>query len=315
MRELSEKFMNDLTNSDGLLHPVWKRVKQDDTLMLAIRDGYINIYYRGGNLMRIKEQAQATYDSFFDEKYNQDGMLLPELPIKLNAPGDAAAWVQGFPRLKETMDLYFSANPKGEREFQQVVARENNFSSISNESEYFITDIECADSSIGARFDMLAIRWLATQRKNGGNCLPALIEMKYAEGALNGTAGLIKHLEDIEKLVNDKERYSKLLTTMEKQFNQLDQLELLNFKRCSNGTKVKLNADDKPEVILILANHNPRSSKLTTIIHSPEMDDYGRSQIFNLKFYVSTFAGYGLHSDCMLTLDQFRDVVKQKNNA
>jgi hypothetical protein len=102
-----------------------------------------------------------------------------------------------------------------------------------------------------------------------------------------------------------------LLAAMEKQFNQLDELELLNFNRCSNGTKVKLNADDKPEVILILANHNPRSSKLTTIIHSSEMDSYGRSSIFDLKFYVSTFAGYGLHSDCMLTLDQFRRFLQK----
>lgn len=315
MRELSEKFISDLKSTDGLLYPVWNRVKKDDTLMLAIRDGYINIYYRGGNLMKIEEQANATYGSFFDANYNKNGNHLPELPKTLKDPDDAVAWVQGFSHLKETMDLYFCANPKAEREFQQVVARENNFSSISNESEYFITDIECADSSIGARFDILAVRWLASQRRNGSNCLPALIEMKYAEGALNGAAGLIKHLEDIEKLVSDKERYSSLLATMEKQFNQLDELELLNFNRCSNGTKVKLNADDKPEVILILANHNPRSSKLATIIHSPEMDDYGQSQIFNLKFYVSTFAGYGLHSDCMLTLDQFRDVVKQKNNA
>ena len=96
---------------------------------------------------------------------------------------------------------------------------------------------------------------------------------------------------------------------MEEQFNQLDKLELLQFNRCSNGTKVKLNADDKPEVILILANYNPRSSKLPTIIQSPEIDSYAQSPIFDLKFYVSTFAGYGMHSDCMLSLDQFRNLL------
>ena len=41
-----------------------------------------------------------------------------------------------------------------EREFQQLVERENNRSSISGETEYFITDIELADSINGTRFDI-----------------------------------------------------------------------------------------------------------------------------------------------------------------
>ena len=38
MRKLSIKFMADLVNSDGVLHPILTRVKKDHTLMLAIRD-------------------------------------------------------------------------------------------------------------------------------------------------------------------------------------------------------------------------------------------------------------------------------------
>ena len=211
------------------------------------------------------------------------------------------------------MDLYFSSNSKPEREFQQLVARENNFSTISNQSEYFVSDIEFADSGLGARFDMLAIRWLASQRKNGSNCRPALIEMKYADGALGGNAGLVKHLQDIDRLISDSNRYLALLSTMEAQFNQLDELGLLNFKRSSGGTKVKLDVNDKPEVIIILANHNPRSSKLTTILNNPEIDAYEKSPCFDLRFYVSSFAGYGLHADCMVTLTQFRELLKSKN--
>ena len=36
MRKLSVKFMGDLVNSDGVLHPILTRVKKDHTLMLAI---------------------------------------------------------------------------------------------------------------------------------------------------------------------------------------------------------------------------------------------------------------------------------------
>ena len=53
----------------GLLKPVLDRVKKDDTLMLGIRDGYFNIYYRGGNLLRITEK-QLSFDLFFDKKYD-----------------------------------------------------------------------------------------------------------------------------------------------------------------------------------------------------------------------------------------------------
>ena len=88
-----------------------------------------------------------------------------------------------------------------------MVARENNNSTISNESEYFVSDIEFADPGLGARFDMLAIRWLASQRKDGSNCRAALIEMKYGDGALGGSAGLLKHLQDIDALVSDHDKY------------------------------------------------------------------------------------------------------------
>ena len=104
---------------------------------------------------------------------------------------------------------------KAEREFQQLIARENNCSTISNETEYFVTDIEFADSSVGARFDLLAVRWLASQRRNISKCRPALIELKYGDGALGGSAGLIKHLEDVSRILLDKGRFDSILQTMQ----------------------------------------------------------------------------------------------------
>jgi len=73
MRKLSHSFMDDLLNSGGLLHPILERVKQDHTLMLSIRKDYINIYYRGGNILRLKEQRDGSYSAFFDNEYNKFG--------------------------------------------------------------------------------------------------------------------------------------------------------------------------------------------------------------------------------------------------
>ena len=204
------------------------------------------------------------------------------------------------------MDEYFSKRPKAEREFQQLVARENTNSTISKSCEYYITDIEVTDPGF-ARFDMSAVRWLTKDRKNG-RCIPALFEMKYSDGALGGKAGLLKHLKDMEAFIKSEPRYKKLLETLISQFNQLDQIGLLRFNKGVTNAQVQINPNDKPEVIFILSNHNPRSTKLRRILKDPEIKQYGDSPLFDLRFYVASFAGYGLHANCMRTLTEFRDL-------
>jgi hypothetical protein len=312
MRALPKAFFGDLKNEEGMLRPILERVKVDHTLMLAIRDGYINIYYRGGNILRIAgNPSKRSYQATFDEKYNMTQLSLPPHPTPIGAPEDAATWVKAFPVLKEVMDYYFSTNQKPEREFQQLVARENNNSTISNETEYFISDIEFADSDLHARFDMLGIRWLASSRKSGSNCRAALIEMKYGDGALDKKSGLVDHLKKIDDFIyNADSRFASLLDTMALQFNQLQQLDLLDFNRCSNGTSVKLSAKDKHEVIILLANHNPRSQKLRDIVNDTQIDEYAKKDRYDLRFHVAQFSGYGLHSDCMLSLADFRKLLQ-----
>lgn len=309
MRELSKKFMDDLLKPDGILHPILLRLSKDQTLMLAIRDGFINIYYRGGSILRITEQNGPSYSSFFDDRYNKSGLKMPILPASINIQDDAKDWVTSFLDLKNIMDDFFSTYSKDEREFQQLVARENNCSSISNESDYFISDIEVSESTSGARFDMVAIKWQTTKRRSGHNCRIAFIEMKYGDGALGGKAGLLKHLKDMDSLITNKASYTNLLHAIENQFNQLDQLGLLKFNKGQGFSKVTLDPNEKPEVIFIIANHNPRATALKTILNTPEIAAYGESQHFDLKFFVSSFAGYGMHAKCMLDLAEFRRLL------
>jgi hypothetical protein len=310
MRALSDTFMFDLQDENGRLFPLLTHVRMDDSLMLAIRDNYINIYYRGGNILRISEQPSGSYSAFFDVKYNKMNLALPILPTHIKNQTDTVQWVQSFGFLKNAMDAFFTLHPKPEREFQQLVARENNNSCISNESEYFITDIEINQAELGARFDIAGVRWRANERKDGRNCRLALMEMKYADAALGGKAGLIKHLKDIDAFFSNRESHIGLCETIESQFNQLDELGLLRFNRSKRKTSVQLDRDDKPEVIFILANHNPRSSKLTSYINDPAMDSYANSPLFDLRFFVASFAGYGLHADCMEPLNRFRELLE-----
>lgn len=311
MRELSVTFMNDLLSPKGKLNPILLRVKYDQTLMLAIRDGFINIYYRGGNILKVTETKKGAYTAFFDTRYNISKQEIPESPRKITCQEDANKWVESFLIQKNIMDYYLAVNGNSEKEFQQLVARENNFSTISNESEYFISDIEVSDSISGARFDMMAIRWPATKRKSGENCRPAFIEMKFGDKAISGKAGLLKHLNDFDTFIADKTRYENLLRVIENQFIQLDQLELINFNKGKSFAKVKIGTAEKPEIIFILANHNPRGTGLKKILESKEFAEYGESQQFDLKFFVSSFAGYGLHTKCMLNLHDFLQLLQK----
>jgi hypothetical protein len=307
MRGLSEKFMNDLSKPEGTLHPILERVKKDHNLMLAIRDGYINIYYRGGNILRITERS-GFYQTFFDVNFAKSGQNIASPVGDIRNQADAQKQVACLSDRKTIMAQYFASGSKTtEREFQQLVARENNNSSISNESEYFVSDIEVTVPRL-ARFDITAIRWLAKDRKTGNRCRAALIEMKYGDGALGGEAGLLKHLKDMDAFVSNKKQYASLLQTMESQFNQLDELGLLNFNKGTSNAKVKLNPENKPELIFILANHNPRSPKLKKLLSDPDIEKVGQSELFDLRFFVASFAGYGLHADCMRTLAEFRDL-------
>jgi len=309
MRALSENFMADL--KEGILKRLLDRVKRDDTLMLSIRTDYVNIYYRGGSILRITEKSEHRYVAYFDPNYCK-GEECSDCPELIKAESDINAWISAFPRLKEVMDFYFYKHPKLEREFQQLVVRENNNSSISNASEYFITDIEFADAEIGARFDLTAIRWLANDRIKAKRCRPVFIEMKYGDDALDGTSGMIKHLEDFSRLVVS-EKCEQVIEMMESQFRQMDELGLIDYKRSDKFSELSLRPSGKPEVVFLLANHNPRSEKLRNILYKRDFDAVEADGVFDLRFYVSSFAGYGMHSDNMLPLAQMRKLLDEKS--
>ncbi len=61
----------------------------------------------------------------------------------------------------------------------------------------------------------------------------------------------------------------------------------------------------KPEVIFLLANHNPRSGTLKSVLSEKKLEEYAGSELFDLRFHVAGFSGYAMHSSNMLPLDEF----------
>ena len=61
--------MNALNQDPDLgIHRFCEAVKKDHTLCLEIRENYINIYYRGGCLLKLEEN-DGKYRASFDRRY------------------------------------------------------------------------------------------------------------------------------------------------------------------------------------------------------------------------------------------------------
>ena len=74
-RGLTEWMLRQLIEPEGLLHPVLAAVRSDPdgALELEIRWHYVNIYYRGANLMEVRQPSprSSRLTGRFDRRYLQ----------------------------------------------------------------------------------------------------------------------------------------------------------------------------------------------------------------------------------------------------
>ena len=208
---------------------------------------------------------------------------------------DVTQWIDAIPFLKHGMDLWFGKHPKDEREFQQLMLRENNFGKLAKGTDYFICDIEYANAK--RRFDLIAVHWPSSrpERKNNKNLGLAFVEMKYGKDALTGDAGLKEHIKDMNNFLEDQGNLTEIRDEMKRIFNQKLDLELIN-----NQNVIHSFSGDKPEYILVLANNDPASEILKR-----ELEMLPPCPNMELKFAVSNFMGYGLYNQNIYSLEGF----------
>lgn len=303
-RGLSDMFMEDL--QEGILAPLLKLVKADHTLSLNIRNGYINIYYRGGSILKVSELDKHKYRFSFDSKYenvSRNGLSALPLPKSKLLPNtvdeehvkDVDAWVASIPLLKCTMDIWFGQHPKLEREFQQLVERINNHNPAT---DYFICDIEY--TSKNSRADLIALHWpsRSAMRKRMDCASLAIIEMKQNDGALAGTSGLIDHIENVASI-----KFEDLREEMKIVFNQRVELGLIQCHSDANKAPVLQNIDrNRLDYIILLSDHDPESQILLD-----QLSQIPQSPHFTIKVAAANFMGYGLYEQCIFTLAEFKD--------
>lgn len=297
---------------NGELKPLLDIVKADDTLDFELRGDFVNIYYRGGSLFKIF-YAKDKYEIYFNSNYckGQNRQLKSFLTV------DEA--VENIPFYKYAMDLWFKNHPKLEREFQQIIVRENNnIGKISRSTDYYIIDIEYANKldaddeieqgymtvnqrsednkSNNARFDMVALKWLSdgASRKKSDKLSLALIEVKYGDGALKNNAGVDKHLLDFKRFLSNEENLKFFCEDMTQVFKQKCELGLIDGIQPHQLKNFEITVNN-PEVIFIFANHDPDSQVLNTIIQDSKNQEYP----FPIMIANSSNMGYCLYSDRM----------------
>lgn len=299
-RCLTKTLFNEL--KEGTLNGLLEYVKNDDTLDMEFRGDYLTIYYRGGELLVVKEKKTKYSWGKLNKKY---------IPSEYNGGNGLKNKPNQFedyiPEAKHLIDYYIRHGKKnhlGEKEIQQLIVKENNYSPNSNDTDYFIVDMEYEESGNieGGRFDLIALRWDSTvfARKKDEVSL-AIIEVKQGINSIRTSeesSGLRKHQMDFDAFIEKKKNENKLeafCNDMIKIFKQKCELGLIraNKKIESIETSSKLKPNyDSIEFICILANYKEKSDALDNELH--EMKE--------CKFITSSFMGYGLFANNIVTL-------------
>ena len=291
MRSLNSKFIDDL--KQGVLSPLLDAVKSDKSLCLELRGDSVNVYYRGGSLMKITQYAQS-YTASFDENYFRSGKQAHLRSLEIRRQEDVEKWLELSPQFKHAMDCYFGRHQWNEREFQQLIVRDNNFGASARSTDYYICDIEYA--SMGMRFDMIAVHWPSTsaQRKKQYDRRLVLVEMKHGDNALKGNAGLHKHIIDVNDYLSDSGDLQKLKEDMREVFNQKCDLGLIKCQR-----NLISFSDEKPLLLLAFANHDPEKSALDQLLEKLPSNPH-----IDMRIATASFLGYALYDQGICTIEE-----------
>ncbi len=230
-------------------------------------------------------ENSASYVVEFDKNYLR--MIKSDsLPAKsVRYRDDMRQWLNFSSTLKIEIDRYLAATKKDERECQQRILRDNNYSSIAKDTDYYICDIEYQSQK--GRFDMIGVEWpseSAVLRRQQGRRLK-FIEVKHGDNALGGKSGLHARIRHVNKFAECDNRLRDIKMDMVNVFNQKLDLGLID---C--GKSLKCFSDEKPLLLLALVNHDPRKSKLGKLLE--ELPD---SRYVDIRVCTASFLGYGLY--------------------
>ena len=236
---------------DGLLLPLLEIVRSDKDLVLEIRNNYFNIYYKGGNMLKVESPNSIQFDhNYFkgykrpkfesDEKEKARKELKKKMLAVLKKERNYGDFVR---KMKDLMDNYWIwlKEVKGkslkEKDVQHSLCINN-----TEEFEYTIIDVEfqvsteaeykyqkptrpkgrfVASKKISPRFDIVAVRnsdhrLCVIELKSGVNSLYSKSGIGDHADSYEGTIGRMPQSfkDEIKGIINDK----KFLGLLSKNF-------------------------------------------------------------------------------------------------
>lgn len=300
-RIISNDFVKDL--EDGVLRNILKYVKSDTTLAMEIRKKCVNIYYRGGSLLKIREVGDGLYNAYFDKNYissdNSKSVLVECIP-NIGSPSKVSKLIDYIPKIKQQMDIWMKLEMPGggEREYKHIVAKENNYGNMGKGSDYFIGDIEYRGDYSSYLFDMIGMKWSVNCTAHDNLDL-ALFNMYYGENNLKSIEAILSSIELINEFLSNKEALDSLKADLTEIYAIKSSLGLLYPYK-----EVEIGFSDKIELIYIFGNQNGKAFKnlLEMIRDSKEYSEL--SKIANIKIATASFMGYGLYEKNMIDIEE-----------
>lgn len=248
---LEEDFFRKLLDKqDEMIHP-WNVIVCDDTLCPLLRNEQIDVYYRGFKAFSLSIDGIIRNPvEFENELYKYD---IPERLTDMD-------FMKYLPYIKQGIDLWYGAGAKSpyEREFSQMIMRENNSLKAGNQSDYFIIDMEHQYKKGGAIPDLVGLIMERGKRQQPLFRM-SIIEVKYMDIAFSGVAGILSHIEDYVKLINDKEMLEDMKQDIREMFFQSKKLGLLPGLK-NQYERIEI-ADERPELLLALVSRNTNNGK------------------------------------------------------
>jgi hypothetical protein len=242
MNCLQTDFLSDLLQA----------VKDDHDLNLEIRDGYINIYFKGYSLLKLSEGGPHSYKVNIHNKFT-NGL---DFPREFTDEQTTGLFVRSIPALKQ--NIIRCGKGSLEIEYEQMIIRANNFEPRNN-SDYFIIDRQYTVDT--GRFDLVGIFWGRKGRRKHQEVDLCLMEVKFA---LNQDISEVH--EQLARYFDAlKPRAGQIAEEFEIIFRQKLELGLYyqSQDRLEAMKTLKVSRDfSRFQFVLIMVDYNPNSAKL-----------------------------------------------------
>lgn len=238
--------------SSGHLRPLLDYVLDHPDVRLDIRPGKANLYFDGGNLLRLEGGTRSPLRGVFDRGYTGGKGLESYDLSDSTSVRSVIADLNNF----RTAMMSWRETGKGrtERRYGQFIARANRGRSLGDTGEFIIFDIEY--SYARRCFDFLAF-------DRSGLPEPRLMlgELKCLAGALNGTSGLRDHGVDFgDFLLAENGRHIGIARAeLAEMVKQKQRLGLIDHDLDFVGF-----ANERPEFLVMFADYKVRQKQLDT---------------------------------------------------